>query len=227
MGGANSYDDEQDYIRRDRGKSSFKLQAARSLPSFLAVHKLRAGKVSRQSRTARQFNQLHCSATYLQSVPQAVRLDMLGCDLNCTLGLSSCSHTERASSQHVISGSSVDEDCRWSVPCSSTSADVSSHLLKPTGTWSRSVSSKTNLGNISTMSLIPDVRDQPRHHVVAVTSGREHLRLHLCNQIGSSHHNPQLPHGHTTGRNQATVCGQARAMPNSLPSYVVLCLNEV
>ena len=78
----------------------FKLRATHPLTPFLALRKLRAGKASRQLRTARYFWSvpkdrptplLH---NHLQSIFLAVRLDVLGCNLNCTLGLSSCSHTE-------------------------------------------------------------------------------------------------------------------------------------
>ena len=48
-------DDEQDHFGRDSGNFSIKIRAAHPLTPFLAVRKLRAGKVSRQSRTARYF----------------------------------------------------------------------------------------------------------------------------------------------------------------------------
>ena len=73
------------------------------------------------------------------------------------------------------------------------------------------MSPRIDLGNTSTISLTLDARDQPRQHLVAASSGVEHLHLRLCNRIESSHHSPQLPHNHTTGRNQTTVYGRARA----------------
>ena len=148
MGGANSYDDEQDHNWGDRGNSSSKLQATHPLTPFLAVLKLRAGKVLRRLRTARYFwqrSQRSTTSITPQPTPLAVRLDMLGCNLNCTLSLSSCSHTEQASSVVCLGRQRSTRHLKMSCCGSSrfsTSTEIPSHLLKPIGTRSRLVSPK-------------------------------------------------------------------------------------
>jgi hypothetical protein len=130
------------------------IRSSDPLTPFLTARKLKTSKLSRELRTARYFwqpfafpkiDQLHYSTSYLQSISRAVRLDMLGCNLNCTFSLSSCSYTEQASSVACLRRQRSTRHLKMSC-CSSfrfsTSTEIPSHLLKPTGTRSRLVSPK-------------------------------------------------------------------------------------